>query len=188
MPSPLQVAATCALPPRMLEAPAAAPMTRKPARVSTLPDPSVSGLRDFAPPQGYAWAFQRPAEVRSLRELEAYTRDQQRQVERFERFERQFGEIRRKMQEAQTWAQRDLLEMTVDFVGADLRSAMASREERDMAQRQLAAANKELDGLKARMASKARRMRESSLAVRRLAQQVVDELPAECSSTDTDAA
>ncbi len=91
------------------------------------------------------------------------------------------------MQEAQTWAQRDLLELTVDFVGEDLRSAVASREERDAAQHQLAAANKELEALKARMAAKARRSRASSQAVRRLAQQVVDELPAECSSTDTDA-
>ncbi len=63
MPRPLRVVSTCALPPAMSGAHAAA----KPRS-----HVNVHGLRDFAPPQGYAWAFNRPAELSSLVEVADY--------------------------------------------------------------------------------------------------------------------
>ncbi len=177
MPRPLTAAATCTLPPAMGGARVVA---------KSRSHVNVHGLRDFAPPQGYAWAFNRPAELNSLVEVAEYVAELKTELARFTRYERQFGEIRRQIQTSLTESGQDVLQLTVNEVGADLRSVAALRAERDAAQQQLAAVKQENTGLKSRMAAKKRRTQSSHAAVKRLAREVAEELRTDLSGTDTD--
>ncbi len=177
MPRPLVPAATCALPPAM---------GGERVVAKSRSHVNVHGLRDFAPPQGYAWAFNRPAELTSLVQVAEYVAELETELARFVRYERQFGDIRRQIQASLTESGRDVLQLTVNEVGEDLRSVGALRLERDAAQQQLAAVQHENTGLRSRMAAKKRRTQSSHAAVKRLAREVAEELRTDRSGTDTD--
>ncbi len=178
MPRALVPAATCALPPAMGGERVVAKSSRSHV--------NVHGLRDFAPPQGYAWAFHRPAELTSLVQVSEYVAELETELARFTRYERQFGDIRHSIQKSLTESGRDVLQLTVNEVGDDLRSVAALRLERDAAQQQLAAVTQENAGLRSRMAAKKRRTQSSRAAVERLAREVAEELRTEGSGSDTD--
>ncbi len=89
------------------------------AHVTVSGHPDVSGLRNFAPPEGYEWLFGVPGAMDTDTALSEYVEAHQREVVRFGHLARQFAEIHRRAQACQTRAQFKLVDRTVDGTRED---------------------------------------------------------------------